>query len=264
MKRLVEWPGWILGRSLAALRLVVVLGSMTLLVGLGLALIRLKMVGQPFAFRIRTGWCRFALWVMGVRIHCSGAPDLSPGTLYVGNHRSFIDPLIAFSYIPKGYAVGKQEVASYPVVHAGAKLSGVVYVDRQDSQSRRTTKQVIADLLRAGMSVLIFPEATISIAPQALPFRKGSFEAAVEAERPVVAFALELGDPERDFWYPEGLFGLYYQCFSKWRTRVYLHFFPPERGTVGETLCKQVEGRINGKLLEFQLQHWKGSPRSAA
>ncbi|MCC6753775.1 MAG: 1-acyl-sn-glycerol-3-phosphate acyltransferase [Saprospiraceae bacterium] len=264
MNNLARWPGWLAGRSLAAFRLVLVLGSMTLLVGLGLVLIRLNVVGQAFAFRIRTGWCRFALWVMGVRIHCTGTPDLSSGTLYVGNHRSFIDPLVAFSYIPKGYAVGKQEVASYPVVHAGAKLSGVVYVDRKDSQSRRTTKQVIADLLRAGMSVLIFPEATISITRKALPFRKGSFEAAVEAERPVVAFALELGDPERDFWYPQGLFGLYYQCFSKWRTHVYLHFFPPERGTVGETLCQQVEDRINEKLLEFQQQYWKGRQRSMA
>lgn len=244
------------GYCLAWIRLVLVFGSLACFVGLGLVLLNLKLAGKKFAFFMRTVWCKMALKMLGVRVHATGKIDLTPGTLYVGNHRSLIDPLVLFSYLTNGYVVGKIEVSKYPLVNTGARQSGVVYVDRNDANSRKSTRETIEELLKKKMSVLVFPEGTISIEKHTLMFRQGSFQAAASSQSPVVAFALEMGDPTRDFWYGDGLFDLYFQGFSKWRTDVYLHFFEPMKGSSGEELAQSIQDRVNEKLKEFQ-EHWK-------
>ncbi len=245
----------ILGYLLAGIRFAIIILTMAFLVGLGVVLMKLRLANQNLAFWIRMNWCKMALWVMGVRIHKSGHLKIEDGTLYVGNHRSFIDPLVAFSFIKRAYAVSKKEVSTYPLIHTGAVLSGVIYVDRPNADSRHSAKSQIEENLKLNRSIVIFPEGTTSTTNESKPFRKGSFEAAAACGHPVVVFALEMGNPKRDFWYEEGLLGLYFKCFSKWRTDIYLHFFDPIRGDSGEALALQAQQLVNDKLKEFQ-KNW--------
>lgn len=240
------------GYLLAWIRLILVLGVMALFVSMGMLLLKLRCVGQPFAFRMRTLYCRLALKILGVRVHRSGQIYLQPGTLYVGNHRSLVDPLVIFAFLNNGYVIGKIEVSKYPLVNTGARQSGVVYVDRDNANSRKSTRETIEELLKTNRSVLVFPEGTISTEIHPKQFRQGSFHAAAAAQKPIVVFALEMGDPERDFWHGDGLFDLYFQSFSKWRTDVYLHFFDPILGNSGETLAEQSSKMVMAKLEEFQ------------
>lgn len=244
------------GYFLAAIRFGLIIGTMAFLIGMGLLLMKLKLANQELAFAIRMYWCKMALWVLGVKLTKSGTIDLSDGNLYVGNHRSFVDPLVAFSFIRRAYGVSKKEVSTYPLIHTGAVLSGIIYVDRPNSDSRHTAKAQIEENLRINRSILIFPEGTTATTPETKPFRNGSFEAAAACGHPVVPFALEMGNPKTDFWYEESLMGLYFKTFSKWRTDVYLHFFDPINGTSGDQLARQAETMINEKIKEFQ-QNWK-------
>ena len=244
------------GQLIAVLRFIVLIGSMALIVGIGLVLVKLKIADQQLAFKIRTFWCNLALKILGIRLHLTGIIDLSEGTLYVGNHRSLIDPIVAFCFIDNGYAVSKIEVSTYPLVHTGAKLSGVIYVQRNNSVSRSTTKDTIEKYLLENKSILIFPEGTTGTEIMTLPFKKGAFEAAAVSSSPVVAFAIEMGNPKKDFWYNEGLLSQFFLTYSKWRTDIYLHFFEPIRGNKGEQLCLQCQQMINNKLTEFQ-KNWK-------
>ncbi|HEX5624571.1 MAG TPA: lysophospholipid acyltransferase family protein [Saprospiraceae bacterium] len=257
--RIMHWIGYPFGLLLAAIRFLFIMGSMAFFIGIGMILIKLGWADQELAFKVRTWWCRMAIRLFGIRVHVSGRVDLSPGTLYVGNHRLFVDPILAFQYINNGWAVGKMEVSGYPLIHTGAVLSGVVYVERSNSDSRSRAKDAIVKLLSEKKSVLVFPEGTISIDQGALPFRKGSFEAAAETNRPVVAFALEVGDPESDFWYKDGLISQYFKTFSKWRTDMYIHFFDPVWGNDGEALCARVQEMIGTKMESFQ-KNWKSQP----
>ena len=244
------------GSLLAALRFVLLIGSMALIVGIGLILIRLRIADQKLAFKIRTGWCKLALNIQGIRLHVSGKLHLAEGTLYVGNHRSLIDPLVAFSFIDNGYVVSKAEVSGYPLIHTGAKLSGVIYVQRNNMQSRSNTKDSIEHYLKENKSILIFPEGTTGTDKNTQIFKKGSFEAAASTASLVVAFAIEMGNPKKDFWYQGGLLNQYFITYSKWRTDVYLHFFDPVKSDSGEELCIQCQQMINEKISEFQ-SNWK-------
>ncbi|MBK9107425.1 MAG: 1-acyl-sn-glycerol-3-phosphate acyltransferase [Saprospiraceae bacterium] len=244
------------GYALAFLRLLIIILTLAFIVGVGITLHKLGLLQQRHAFTIRSLYCKWALFILGVRVHKSGKLDLTPGTLYVGNHRSLVDPIVVFAYLTNGYAIGKVEVSKYPLINTGAMLSGVIYVDRDCANSRKSTREAIADLLSKGMSVLVFPEGTISTEVKAKQFRQGTFHAAAATKRPIVTFALEMGDPGRDFWYGDGLFNLYFQSFSKWRTEVYLHFFEPILGNSGEELTLQAAEMVGGKLEEFQ-KNWK-------
>lgn len=240
------------GIILAVFRFILVIISLAVVVLVGVVLVKLKWADQHFAFGIRKNWCRFAIFLLGVRIHRSGILIEKPGTLFVGNHRSLLDPLVVFSIIRDGFVVSKAEVESYPIVNTGAKLSGVVYVQRNNAESRKSTRQSISELLEQDQSVLVFPEGTTPTTTQTLPFKRGSFEAAAQLNKPVVAFALEMGNPERDLWHGNGLFDLYFQSISKWKTDVYIHFFEPVISTADDQLAHQVESKVNEQLRLFQ------------
>ena len=198
------------GYLLAIIRLIAIFTSMAIVVSIGFLLVKLKIADQKLGFKIRTNWCRMAIWMFGIKLHKTGTVSLTEGSLYVSNHRSLIDPVIAFTFITNGYAVSKAEVASYPLVHTGAVLSGVIYVERTNAESRNHAKDTIEKYLLEKKSIIIFPEGTISTDVKTLPFKKGSFMAAAAAHNPVVAFAIEMGDPKTDFWYEENLLKQYF------------------------------------------------------
>jgi 1-acyl-sn-glycerol-3-phosphate acyltransferase len=244
------------GLLLAALRFTIVIGSMALIIGIGLILIRLKIADQKLAFKIRTLWCKLTIAILGIHLHKTGHLNRHPGTMYAGNHRSFIDPIIAFAFIDNGYAVSKAEVSSYPLIGAGAQLSGVIYVQRNNSISRNDAKFAITEILREKKSILIYPEGTTSTEKNILPFKQGAFLSAFSTHSPVLPIAIEMGNPKKDFWYKDGLISQFFITYSKWRTDIYIHFFNPIHGESGQQLCTHCQQMIHDKLVEFQ-KNWK-------
>lgn len=72
----------------------------------------------------------------------------------------------------------------------GSLVIDPAYIDRSDSASARATLTEVATRIRAGTSLMIFPEGTRSATPVLGPFRKGAFHLAVEAGVPVVPVVL--------------------------------------------------------------------------
>jgi 1-acyl-sn-glycerol-3-phosphate acyltransferase len=244
---------WIpFGFIVALSRFILLILFMAIVVLLGIILIRLKLADQNLAFKIRTYWCKLAIILLGIRLHVTGSLEQSRTVLYVANHRSLVDPLVLFSFLKTGYVVSKAEVASYPIIHSGATLSGVIYVERANKESRMRTKDSILQFLKEDKSIILFPEGTTGTNNHSLPFKKGSFEAAALANTSVVPIAMEMGNPKRDFWYSGGLFQQFIRTYSKWRTDVYIHFFDPIDSNSGEQLCRQSQDLINGKISDFQ------------
>ena len=76
--------------------------------------------------------------ILNMHVIIEGKPHDKPA-LYVCNHRSFADPLAILPYLD-AYVIAKAEVASYPIINKGAELTGVLYVKREDSQSRNAVR----------------------------------------------------------------------------------------------------------------------------
>jgi len=72
-------------------------------------------------------------------------------------------------------------------------IGGFVAVERADREKAMAAISRGADSLKAGNSFLIFPEGTRSRTGQLLPFKKGGFIMAIEAQAPIVPVAVQGG-----------------------------------------------------------------------
>ena len=195
-----------------------------------------------YAMEIRFRFVRGINKVFGIHIRQKGnIPDEKNTYLIVCNHRNLVDPLIVLQYI-KAWPVAKAEVAKYPFIGFGAKVTGVIYVKRENKTSRRNTRAAIAEGLNDGKNILIFPEGTVSTDETTIEFKPGSFEVAAEEGFPVYPAVIEYKNKERDYWNNKSLFGQYFNMFASSRIDAYMSFGEPITGNSGIDLmnsCRQ-------------------------
>ena len=198
--------------------------------------------------RIRRRWARRLLPAVGTQIETEGnVPDFP--CLLVGNHRSYLDPIILLRDVD-AYPVAKAEVASWPVLGKGARMAGILYVQRENSASRSDILRLIGRRIEAGFQVMIFPEGTTSGLPGTLPFRKGAFQLAARSGFPVVPVALFFAD-EKDFWIENESFLTHAKRrFLEKTIRVKVIYGPTLQNTDADTLMEEARGWIEGKLLK--------------
>lgn len=116
------------------------------------------------------------------------------GRLVVCNHRSAIDVVVLLGTLG-GRMVSRADLSGWPVVGAAARSVGTVFVDRSDASSGATAIREVRGLLRAGQTVIVFPEGTTFAGDEVRPFQAGAFLSAVSsgAEILPVGLAYEAG-----------------------------------------------------------------------
>ena len=201
------------------------------------------------AFRLRRNYLRLANVILNVRSKIEGSPISEPA-LYICNHRSFADPIILLKHLD-AFVIAKAEVASYPVINKGAELTGIVYVKRENKDSRQATRDMMIDILKSGHNVLIYPEGTVGKEKETLEFKKGAFIACAKEGFPVVPVALEYQSP-RDLWVIHNFVKQYLYQFAKWSTPVKLAFGPVIREADGIDMHDRAHSWVNGKIVEMQ------------
>ncbi|AGL20700.1 1-acyl-sn-glycerol-3-phosphate acyltransferase [Actinoplanes sp. N902-109] len=140
---------------------------------------------------------RMLLAALGVQLVWRG-PAPRPGSLLVANHISWIDVLALLAVAPTRL-VAKREVGAWPLIGAVARASGAIFLDR--SRPRRLPAAVVqvAATLRAGHSVAVFPEGTTFCGAERGRFRPAVFQAAIDAQAPVVPISIRYGSPAAAF-----------------------------------------------------------------
>ncbi|GAA2600944.1 lysophospholipid acyltransferase family protein [Streptomyces axinellae] len=120
--------------------------------------------------------------------HTGARPDAATrtgvGTLIVANHISWIDVLALLAVEP-ATPLAKREVRWWPVVGALAGRLGTRFIDRENLRQLPSAVAGVAGLLRAGHSVLTFPQATTWCTVAGGRFRRAVFQAAIDAGAPV-------------------------------------------------------------------------------
>ena len=202
----------------------------------------------PAGILWRRKWHKMMLPFVGIRIKLYGLENLTrKPVIYVGNHRSYIDPVIASRYA-ESVVISKSEVAGWPLIGKGITITGVVFVKRDDKQSRSNTLLAMESLLKGGVSILVFPEGTTTRAPGFLPFRPRTFQLAAELGIPVIPLAIEYEDPE-DAWIGDDTFlRHFFQTFGKRRINIHLSIGPAMMHSDGELLMNMVHDWIEKEL----------------
>jgi 1-acyl-sn-glycerol-3-phosphate acyltransferase len=144
--------------------------------------------------RIARGAARLLLRCAGIPARIEGLEHLAGERpcIVAANHQSYLDGFVLTALLPPGFAyVVKREMEGSFLPRTLLRRLGTLFVERFDaSQGAGETRKAL-EAVRAGESLVIFPEGTFRRYPGLLPFRMGTFAVAVDAGVPVVPVAIQ-------------------------------------------------------------------------
>ncbi|WP_205315518.1 lysophospholipid acyltransferase family protein [Nonomuraea lactucae] len=128
-------------------------------------------------------WARLLLRALGVRVEATGthtAPAAGMGGLLVANHVSWLDPLVMAATVPSR-PLAKREIGEWPLIRTLAAGSGALFIDRERLSTLPSAVAAVTGALRAGHTVVAFPEGTTWCGRGMGEFRPAVFQAAIDA-----------------------------------------------------------------------------------
>lgn len=169
----------------------------------------------------------------GVVTHLRGSFGETPSVI-VANHLSYLDPLVLVGLHPVS-PVAKAEVSGWPFIGQTMNDFGVNFVERGNAYSGARVIRRCLRALRAGVSVLNFPEGTTSTGESLLPFHRGIFGLARLAGVPVTPVAVHFDEPDLCWVGEQGFLPHYLRTSARARAVVRVRVGRPLESTNTES-----------------------------
>jgi 1-acyl-sn-glycerol-3-phosphate acyltransferase len=138
---------------------------------------------------------RLAMTLSGITYRVAGrehVPDRA--VVFCANHQSNVDPPVLFDALhPQVHILYKAELNAIPLLTHAFRVGGFIPVDRKNKEAAMRSISAGARSIASGNSFLIFPEGTRSRTDELLPFKKGGFIMAIQAQAPIVPVAVQGG-----------------------------------------------------------------------
>lgn len=152
----------------------------------------------PFLSGRKFSWIGyFFLWLWSwifsmltfIRYDLRGRENIQLRTsyIYVSNHTSFLDiPGIRLLIPGEFRPIAKKELLKIPIFGFIVRAATVV-VDRSNAQSRKQSMDKLREILKGGISILVFAEGTQNRTKEILqPFKDGAFRIAIDSQIPII------------------------------------------------------------------------------
>ena len=140
-------------------------------------------------------WARRMLEILGIPLHVTGQPPAGGPLLLVSNHLSWLDILVLHAARHCRF-VSKSDVKHWPLIGTLATGAGTLYIEREKRRDAMRVVHHMAESLKAGDIVAVFPEGTTGDGSALLPFHANLVQAAISAHAPVQPVALRFIDCE--------------------------------------------------------------------
>lgn len=153
-----------------------------------------KLEKEKIVDEIVKRWSGKLLDLAGVSVTVTGEENIPKdrNVLFVGNHQSNFDIPILLRYIDgsKGF-IAKQELEKMPIIHRWMKVINCVFLDRDNVRKSAIAINQGIKNLKAGMSMVVFPEGTRSKDGKPLEFKQGALKLATKSGVPVVPVTIK-------------------------------------------------------------------------
>ncbi len=154
-------------------------------------------------------------YVLGAKVSIRGDWKSKEGCVVVGNHLSWLDPLL-FNGIQPSLYVTSTDTKSQKILGRITKMAGCLFVSRSSASLRRELNE-LGDVLNRGHNLAFFPEATTGDGVELLSFKPALFDLAIRNQKSVQLVATrylsisgaDITDENKDelYFYGEQTFG---------------------------------------------------------
>jgi 1-acyl-sn-glycerol-3-phosphate acyltransferase len=138
-------------------------------------------------------WAVRMLRILGIPLHVHGRPPAQGPVLLVINHISWLDILVVHAARHCRF-VSKSDVKHWPLLGTMATGGGTLYIEREKRRDAMRVVHHMAQSLKAGEIVAVFPEGTTGDGRTLLPFHGNLVQAAVATGSPVQPVGLRFVD----------------------------------------------------------------------
>ena len=147
--------------------------------------------------RVHT-WAQAMLQRAGIELSVNGLPVKDGPVLLVANHLSWLDIVVLHA---SRYClfVSKADIKHWPLVGALVTAVGTLFIERESKRDALRVVHQMADALRGGDMVAVFPEGTTGPGPDLLPFHANLLQAAIATGTPVQGAVLRFHQPGHAF-----------------------------------------------------------------
>lgn len=143
-------------------------------------------------------WSAGLLRAIGVGLQIRGTPR--PGaTLLIANHVSWLDVAALHAAVPQARFVSKADVLHWPLLGWLVKGAGTLFIERERKRDALRVVHAMADALKAGETVAVFPEGTTGPGPELLPFHANLLQAAIATGTPIQPAVLRFSEGAQVF-----------------------------------------------------------------
>jgi 1-acyl-sn-glycerol-3-phosphate acyltransferase len=134
------------------------------------------------------------VWLMPIwKIKIEGRKKAKKGTTYViiSNHQSILDILLINSLRYRFKWISKIENMKLPVLGWYLRMADYITVDRGNKESKDEMIEESRRCLNKGTSIMMFPEGTRSLDCEIGFFKRGAFQLAISASKPILPILID-------------------------------------------------------------------------
>ncbi|KAM6170132.1 1-acyl-sn-glycerol-3-phosphate acyltransferase beta [Rhynchocyon petersi] len=140
--------------------------------------------------RIISWFVRSFKYLYGLRFDIQGREklELDQPCVVISNHQSILDMMGLMETLPRRCVqIAKRELLFLGPVGLIMYLGGVFFINRQRSSTAVTVMSEVGDrMVKENLKVWIYPEGTRNLNGDLLPFKKGAFYLAIQAQVPII------------------------------------------------------------------------------
>lgn len=138
-------------------------------------------------------WSRLLLWILLIPVKVEGRENLKEGQSYVfvANHQGIFDVFLIYGYLNRNFKwMMKYQLRRVPLVGIACQYAHHIFVDKRGPSKIRKTYDEAREILKEGMSLVVFPEGSRTYTGHMGFFRRGAFMLADELQLPVVPLTI--------------------------------------------------------------------------
>ncbi|HBN47310.1 MAG TPA: 1-acyl-sn-glycerol-3-phosphate acyltransferase [Prevotella sp.] len=133
-------------------------------------------------------WSRLVVRLLFLPVRVEGRENLREGQSYVfvANHQGAFDIFLIYGYLNRNFKwMMKRSLRKVPFVGMACEYAHHIFVDRSGVSKIKATYDEAREVLRDGMSLVVFPEGARTFTGHMGKFRRGAFMLADELQLPV-------------------------------------------------------------------------------